>query len=119
MPRGLLRRQSRCWLACAAHLRFVVGGGCCTSAAPAAASTPPPELGAHCGGLAHPTPKPIFDDPTPSLLAPPPGSSAWQVQQGLAAGAAKEEVFLGPATARTRYGPELHAAACVLKLITA
>jgi hypothetical protein len=41
------------------------------------------------------------------------------VQQGLAAGAAKEEVYLMPATARTRYGPELHTATCVFKLLGA
>lgn len=39
------------------------------------------------------------------------------MQQGLAAGAAKEEVFLMPATARHRYGPELHAGAAVIKLL--
>lgn len=60
---------------------------------------------------------------TPAASAPnsctAPAFAPQQVQQGLAAGAAKEEVFLGPATPRTRYGPELHAAACVLKLIEA
>ncbi|GBF92117.1 DNA topoisomerase [Raphidocelis subcapitata] len=41
----------------------------------------------------------------------------YQVQQGLAAGAAKKEVYLAPATARTKYGPDLHTAACVVRLL--
>jgi hypothetical protein len=39
------------------------------------------------------------------------------VQQGLAGGAAKEPLWLGPATPRARYGPELHSACVVLKLL--
>ena len=41
----------------------------------------------------------------------------YQVQQGLAAGAAKEALFLAPATARHRYGAELHAGAAVVRLL--
>lgn len=41
----------------------------------------------------------------------------FQVSQGLAAGAAKDAVWLMPTTARHSYGPELHSSACVVKLI--
>lgn len=41
----------------------------------------------------------------------------YQVAQGLAAGAAKDGVWLVPATARHTYGPELHSNACVVRLI--
>lgn len=41
----------------------------------------------------------------------------YQVSQGLAAGAAKTDVWLVPATARHTYGPAMHSNACVVKLI--
>jgi hypothetical protein len=42
-----------------------------------------------------------------------------QVSQGLAAGAAKDKVWLVPATLQHSFGPELHANACVVQLLTA
>lgn len=41
----------------------------------------------------------------------------YQVSQGLAAGAAKNNVWLVPASSRHTYGVELHSSACVVKLI--
>lgn len=41
----------------------------------------------------------------------------YQVSQGLAAGAAKDAVWLVPATARHLYSQEMHSNACVVKLI--
>eukprot|EP00879_Flechtneria_rotunda_P009403 GHRR01009845.1.p2 GENE.GHRR01009845.1~~GHRR01009845.1.p2 ORF type:complete len:267 (+),score=119.03 GHRR01009845.1:2558-3358(+) len=41
----------------------------------------------------------------------------YQVSQGLAAGAAKDSVWLVPVTANHSYGPELHSNACVVQLI--
>ncbi len=40
-----------------------------------------------------------------------------QVQLGLAAGAAKQELYLVPLSARHRHGPELHATAAVVQLL--
>jgi len=42
----------------------------------------------------------------------------YQVQQGMASGAAKEDIYLMPSTARHRYGPELHGCGCVVRLIS-
>ncbi|GFR50834.1 hypothetical protein Agub_g13107 [Astrephomene gubernaculifera] len=42
----------------------------------------------------------------------------YQVQQGLAAGVAKEPLYLMPLSARHSHGPELHANTCVVKLLT-
>ena len=39
------------------------------------------------------------------------------MQQGVAAGGAKDAAWLAPATARARYGPELHATTAVIKLL--
>eukprot|EP00878_Enallax_costatus_P004292 GHUV01004523.1.p1 GENE.GHUV01004523.1~~GHUV01004523.1.p1 ORF type:complete len:513 (+),score=171.62 GHUV01004523.1:484-2022(+) len=41
----------------------------------------------------------------------------YQVSQGLAAGAAKNAVWLAPATARHLYSQEMHSNACILQLI--
>eukprot|EP00882_Tetradesmus_deserticola_P017410 GHRQ01018650.1.p3 GENE.GHRQ01018650.1~~GHRQ01018650.1.p3 ORF type:complete len:186 (+),score=116.73 GHRQ01018650.1:2968-3525(+) len=41
----------------------------------------------------------------------------FQVAQGLAGGAAKQQLWLAPLSARTHYGPELHANACVVQLL--
>lgn len=42
----------------------------------------------------------------------------FQVSQGLAAGAAKDQVWLVPASSQHRFGPELHANACMIQLLT-
>ncbi|GLC57111.1 DNA topoisomerase 6 subunit B [Pleodorina starrii] len=42
----------------------------------------------------------------------------YQVQQGLAAGVAKEPIYLMPLSGRHSHGPELHANTVVLKLLT-
>jgi hypothetical protein len=60
---------------------------------------------------------PTFKLPPSSNPSASPTQNQTQVQQGLAAGAAKEEVYLMPATARHEYAPELHAATCVLRLV--
>lgn len=42
----------------------------------------------------------------------------FQVSQGLAAGAAKDKLWLVPASTQHSFGPELHANACVIQLLT-
>jgi hypothetical protein len=41
----------------------------------------------------------------------------FQVAQGLAGGAAKQQLWLAPLTERTHHGPELHTNACVVRLL--
>ncbi|WIA42896.1 hypothetical protein OEZ86_008811 [Tetradesmus obliquus] len=41
----------------------------------------------------------------------------FQVAQGLAGGAAKQQLWLAPLCDKTHYGPELHANACVVRLL--
>ncbi len=41
----------------------------------------------------------------------------YQVQQGIASGASKEELLLMPLTSKHVYGPELHSKVVVIKLL--
>ena len=47
---------------------------------------------------------------------PPMQALEYQMQQGIAA-AARVDAFLAPASARHAYGPEMHAEACVVRVL--
>ena len=68
--------------------------------------------GARSGSLNTHPPHPF----THPLSLPPMQALEYQMQQGIAEGT-RVDAFLAPASARHSYGPELHAEACVVRLL--